>query len=148
MTTAISPGGSLPLVEQAGYDDCGAACLATVTGEPLEAVKAAVDVPTPHAQLEAYLEEHPIANDLVTVRRTPTVADLAARSAPFARSLPFDRRTLVLTVASPAPGIDWHAVVYDRGRVLDPGGYFDRERLFSAPCIWASEVYPAYDEPR
>lgn len=147
MTTVTAPG-PVALVEQAGRDDCGAACLATVTGEPLAAVKAAVDVPTPHAQLEAYLQDHPIANDLVTVRGTPTVGELAAQSTPFARPMPFDRRTLVLTVASPARTVDWHAVVYDRGRVLDPGGHFDRERLFSTPCIWASEVYPAYDDPQ
>ncbi len=132
----------LALVEQVEWNDCAAACLATVTGESLAAVKRRVAVPTTHGEIEAYLTDHALSNDLVTVRGRPTVAELARQRRPFVRDLSFERRTLVLSVAAPCPGIDWHAVVLDRGRVLDPGGHFDRGRLLAAPCIWATEVYP------
>lgn len=130
------------LVEQTEWNDCGAACLATVTGESLAAVKRVVDVPTTHGQLETYLDAHPVANDHVTVRGRPTVRALARRRRPFVREGPFERRTLVLSVASPAPEIDWHAVVYHRGEVLDPQRWFDAARLHRSRCIWATEVYP------
>ncbi|MFD1513275.1 hypothetical protein [Halomarina rubra] len=130
------------LVEQTNWNDCGAACLATVTGDPLADVKRTVDVPTPHGQLEAYLDGHALPNDHVTVRGEPTVRALARQHRPFARPAPFERRTLVLSVASPARGIDWHAVVLHRGHVLDPQAQFDRARLYESRCIWATEVYP------
>ena len=130
------------LVEQTDWNDCGAACLATVTGDSLTEVKHRLDVPTPHGQLEAYLADHPLPNDHVTVRGEPTVRALARQHQPFARSGPFEHRTLLLSVASPARRIDWHAVVFHRGRVLDPQGWFDRARLYRSRCIWATEVYP------
>ncbi|MFC5971526.1 hypothetical protein ACFPYI_09305 [Halomarina salina] len=130
------------LVEQTDWNDCGAACLATVTGDSLTEVKRAVDVPTPHGQLEAYLDAHPIPNDHVTVRGEPTVRSLARQRRPFVRSGPFERRTLLLSVASPARSIDWHAVVLHRGRLLDPQGQFDLPTLYRSRCIWATEVYP------
>ena len=130
------------LVEQTDWNDCGAACLATVTGNSLADVKRTVDVPTPHGQQEAYLDAHPLPNDHVTVRGEPTVRTLARQHRPFVRSAPFERRTLVLSVASPARNIDWHAVVLHRGRVLDPQGQFDRSRLYRSRCVWATEVYP------
>ncbi|WP_254536535.1 hypothetical protein [Halomarina litorea] len=133
---------SLSLVEQVDWNDCAAACLATVTGDPLDAVKRAVDVPTTHGEMERYLDAHPLPNDLVTVSGRPTVRALARQHRPFVRSRPFERRTLVLSVAAPVPTVDWHAVVLDRGSVLDPGGHFDERRLFTTPCIWATEVYP------
>lgn len=134
------------LVEQTDWNDCGPACLATVTGDPLGDVKRRLDVPTPHGQLEAYLDDHPLPNDHVTVHGEPTVRALARQHRPFVRSLPFERRTLVLSVASPARTIDWHAVVLHRGRVFDPQRQFDRASLFRSRCIWATEVYP--DERR
>lgn len=130
------------LVEQTDWNDCGPACLATVTGDPLGDVKRRLDVPTPHGQLEAYLDGHPLPNDHVTVHGEPTVRTLARQHRPFVRSLPFERRTLVLSVASPARDIDWHAVVLHRGRVFDPQRQFDRASLFRSRCIWATEVYP------
>lgn len=137
----------LSLVEQVDWNDCAAACLATVTGESLATVKRHVDVPTTHGEMERYLASHPLPSDLVTVRGQPAVRDLARQRRPFVRDCPFERRTLVLSVAAPSPSIDWHAVVLDRDRVLDPAGYFDHERLFAAPCIWATEVYPAERDP-
>ena len=130
------------LVEQTAWNDCGAACLATVTGDSLADVKRTLDVPTPHGQLETYLDAHPLPNDYVTVRGEPTVRSLARQRRPFVRPGPFERRTLVLSVASPARHIDWHAVVLHRGRVLDPQGQFDRPTLDRSRCIWATEVYP------
>ena len=130
------------LVEQTDWNDCGAACLATVTGDALADVKRALDVPTPHGQLEAYLDGHPLPNDYVTVLDEPTVRSLARQRRPFVRPRPFERRTLILSVASPARSIDWHAVVLHRGRVLDPQGQFDRPALDRSRCIWATEVYP------
>ncbi|MWG34622.1 hypothetical protein [Halomarina oriensis] len=130
------------LVEQTDWNDCGAACLATVTGDSLAGIKRHLDVPTPHGQLEAYLDAHALPNDHVTVRGEPTVRTLSRQHRPFARSLPFERRTLLLSVASPARTIDWHAVVLHRGRVLDPQGEFDWTALSRSRCIWATEVYP------
>lgn len=134
------------LVEQTTWNDCGAACLATVTGDSLRTVKRAVDVPTTHGAMEQYLREHPIAHQLVTVRGEPTVRELSRQHRPFAEQKPFERRTLILSVASPAATIDWHALVVHRGRVLDPQRVFTTERLFDSHCLWATEVSPTVRE--
>ncbi|QLG30138.1 hypothetical protein HUG10_21360 (plasmid) [Halorarum halophilum] len=128
-------------VPQESWNDCAPACLAMVTDLPLATVRDEVSVPTSHAEIHGFLLRHTNGSRLITILDPLPVGELRDHADLFADDRPFDERTLILTVESPNPEVEWHAVVVHEGELMDPQLYWEElSEIDDVLCTWGFEV--------